>query len=75
MTKHKYRKRPVEIEAIRLLRAMVLHIADDEVSDKTPKHECAYKTNPERGHCRFCKDWADAVEMTFPEETYDRNID
>lgn len=35
---------------------------------KTPKHECEFKTNPEKGHCDFCWGFWAAVGACFPEK-------
>ncbi len=44
----------------------------DELSggdySKTPKHECEFSTNPEKGHCDFCWGFWDAVGATFPDK-------
>lgn len=42
----------------------------DEISggdySKTPKHECEFTTNPEKGHCNFCWGFWAAVGAAFP---------
>lgn len=44
----------------------------DEISggdySKTPKHDCEFKTNPEKGHCDFCWGFWAAVGACFPEK-------
>ncbi len=44
----------------------------DEISggdySKTPKHECEFSTNPEKGHCDFCCGFWAAVGAAFPDK-------
>ncbi len=52
----------------------------DEISggdyEQTPKHECEFGTNPEKGHCDFCWGFWAAVGAAFPEKfTTDINDD
>lgn len=35
---------------------------------QTPKHECEFTTNPDKGHCDFCWGFWDAVGAAFPEK-------
>lgn len=34
----------------------------------TPKHDCEFKSDPEKGHCDFCWGFWSAVAACFPEK-------
>ena len=60
-------RRSVEVMRLRKHLAWAL----DEISggdyESTPRHECEFRTNPEKGHCDFCWGFWAAVGVAFPE--------
>ena len=55
-------------EARRLLHAMVEHIDETTLLNKTPKHDCDFDQRPERGSCKFCENWTAANISIYGEE-------
>lgn len=62
------RKRGEEIATLRaerdalvpLLQYFVEYVEDGVDEDEAPKHDCAFRSNPEAGYCEFHEQWAAA---------------
>lgn len=55
-----------EIKRLEKSLAWALNEISGEDYSKTPKHECEFKTDPEKGHCDFCCHFWEAVGEVFP---------
>ena len=51
------------------IEALVEHILEETntPTTDTPKHECEFITDPERGKCSFCEAWGIALPMVYPD--------
>lgn len=56
----------MEKELKRLLSWAIRELSDGSM-DRTPKHECEYGIDPERGKCDFCENYWEAVKLACPE--------
>ena len=54
-------------KARRLLQSVVEEFISD-TPNKTPTHECEFRSNPERGKCGACEVWGDYIGLFGSEE-------
>ena len=47
-----------------IIESLVQHILEET---DTPKHQCEFLTDPERGKCSFCEAWGAALLMVYPD--------
>ena len=52
-----------------IIESLVQHILEETHTPETdtPKHQCEFITDPERGKCSFCKAWGTALLMVYPD--------
>jgi hypothetical protein len=52
-----------------IIESLVQHILEetDTPETDTPKHQCEFLTDPERGKCSFCEAWGTALPMVYPD--------
>lgn len=52
-----------------IIESLVQHILEETHTPETdtPKHQCEFITDPERGKCSFCEAWGAALPMVYPD--------
>ena len=52
-----------------IIESLVQHILEETHTPETdtPKHQCEFITDPERGKCSFCEAWGTALLMVYPD--------